>query len=72
MNSEISYQEALARSIEWQQKADQAATTILKSALEAVARDYVRLAAEIRTRQAQQANSAAACLTKTPLRAPSK
>jgi hypothetical protein len=48
---DLTFEEALARSVEWRRKAREATTNVLKSVREAVARDYVILAAEIRRRE---------------------
>jgi hypothetical protein len=47
----------LERASEWQEKAEKATSPMLKSALEAVAREYIRMAAEISSRQARDAGS---------------
>jgi len=50
MEQELTYEEALAKSIEWKHKADQATTAVLKSARATVALEYDSLAAEIMRR----------------------
>jgi hypothetical protein len=47
----------LEKASEWQEKAEKATSPMLKSALEAVAREYIRMAAEIRSRRAKDAPS---------------
>jgi hypothetical protein len=50
-DDDLTYEVSLAKAAEWQKKAGEAKNPVLKSALDAVADDYMRLAAEIRTRQ---------------------
>jgi 1-aminocyclopropane-1-carboxylate deaminase/D-cysteine desulfhydrase-like pyridoxal-dependent ACC family enzyme len=50
-DDDLTYEVSLAKAAEWQRKAGEAKNPVLKSALDAVADDYMRLAAEIRTRQ---------------------
>jgi hypothetical protein len=50
MDHDLTYDEALSKSAEWRHKASQAATGILKSALEAVAQEYANSAAAIQAR----------------------
>jgi hypothetical protein len=57
MDQELTYDEALSKSAEWRQKASQAATGMLKSALEAVAQDYAKSAALIRAKGQPRAKS---------------
>jgi len=53
MEQEFTYDAALGKSVEWQHKADQATTAVLKSAFETVALEYKSLAAEIRAKNAK-------------------
>jgi hypothetical protein len=50
-DDDLTYEVSLAKAAEWQQKAGEAKNPVLKSALDAVANDYIKLAAEIRCRQ---------------------
>jgi hypothetical protein len=54
-DDELTYEVSLAKASEWQQKAREATSPVLKQALDAVANDYIRLAAEIRTKQVADA-----------------
>jgi hypothetical protein len=51
VDQETTYEGELAKSHEWQEKANHATTAALKSAFEAVAREYVHRAALIRMQQ---------------------
>jgi hypothetical protein len=50
-DDELTYEVSLAKASEWQQKAREATSPVLKQALDAVANDYIRLAAELRPRR---------------------
>jgi hypothetical protein len=50
-DDDLTYEVSLAKAAEWQKKAGEAKNPVLRSALDAVADDYMRLAAELRTRQ---------------------
>jgi hypothetical protein len=50
MDQELTYDEALSKSAEWRQRANHASTGMLKSALEAVAREYANSAAAMRAK----------------------
>lgn len=51
-DDELTYEVSLAKGSEWQRKAEEATSPMLKSVFDAVALDYFRLAAQIRSRQA--------------------
>jgi hypothetical protein len=51
---EDSYEGALANAADWREKAETAQSPMLKLALQAVEREYVRSGAEIRSRQVQR------------------
>jgi hypothetical protein len=54
-DDELTYEVSLAKASEWQQKAREATSPALKQALDAVANDYIRLAAELRSKQVADA-----------------
>jgi hypothetical protein len=50
-DDELTYELSLAKASEWQKKASEATSPVLRQALDAVVRDYLRVAAEFKTRQ---------------------
>jgi hypothetical protein len=50
-DDELTYELSLAKASEWQQKAREATSPVLKQALDAVERDYIQPAAQLRSRQ---------------------
>jgi hypothetical protein len=59
MDRELTYDEALSKSAEWQRKATQASSGMLKSALEAVAQEYANSAAAMRAKWTTSASERA-------------
>jgi hypothetical protein len=52
---DLTYEWSLAKASEWQKKASEMSNPVLKSALDAVAKDYLRMAAELKPQPAAAA-----------------
>jgi hypothetical protein len=55
-DDDLTYELSLAKASEWQKKAKEATSPVLKSVLDAVANDYFRVAAELRPKQVAARN----------------